>query len=43
MNAYNRPPVVQQGQPQPIPLMPDMIAVLSQRIIQMTQVSDVAN
>ena len=37
MNANNWPPVVQPGQPQPIPLMPDMIAVLSQRIIQMTQ------
>ena len=37
MNANNTPPVVQPGQPQPIPLTPDMIAVLSQRIIQMTQ------
>ena len=30
MNANNRPPVVQAGQPQPIPLTPDMITVLSQ-------------
>ena len=37
MNNNNLPPVVQPGQPQPIPLMPDMIVVLSQRIIQMTQ------
>ena len=37
MNVNNLPPVVQPGQPQPIPLTPDMIAVLSQRIIQMTQ------
>ena len=37
MNNNNLPPVVQPGQPQPIPLTPDMIAVLSQRIIQMTQ------
>ena len=37
MNNNNSPPVVQPGQPQPIPLMPDMITVLSQRIIQMTQ------
>ena len=37
MNNNNSPPVVQPGQPQLIPLMPDMIAVLSQRIIQMTQ------
>ena len=37
MKNNNSPPVVQPGQPQPIPLMPDMIAVLSQRIIQMTQ------
>ena len=36
MNANNWPPVVQPGQPQPIPLTSDMIAVLSQRIIQMT-------
>ena len=37
MNANNWPPVVPPGQPQLIPLMPNMIAVLSQRIIQMTQ------
>ena len=37
MNYNNTPPVVQPGQPQRIPLTPDMIAVLSQRIIQMTQ------
>ena len=37
MNNNNSPPVVQPGQPQLIPLTPDMITVLSQRIIQMTQ------